>query len=383
MNQKNNAKGRGKKRIFYSSNKDIANNETIFAAISLISNAVASVPIHLRKGYEKVSANENTIARLLRDGVNPNMTTFEFIRIMEVIRNTKGRAYAIKEYDYYENISYIWILNPDYVTPYKDEESGELWYKVKEEYIHSRHIIEVSHISADEYGGISPIDVLYNTLDYDEKIKSLSVEQLENGIGFRYAFKVGANLSIDKLSEYHELIQEYMDKGIIYLDNGKSLEELKNNSFIDPKVFEVEEITVSRVARVFNIPPHKLSAKNITYSSAEQGDLEFLVDTILPVIRMYEQQFNKKCLSNYEKDEGFEVKFNLNGFARADMKTRGEFYFKMIRSAGLTPNEVRMFEDMPPKPHGDDLLISRDLIPIKDINFLLKGGEINDQSIKS
>nr|WP_243125736.1 phage portal protein [Paeniclostridium sordellii] len=348
-----------------------------------MSNAVASVPIHLRKGYEKVSANENTIARLLRDGVNPNMTTFEFIRIMEVIRNTKGRAYAIKEYDYYENISYIWILNPDYVTPYKDEESGELWYKVKEEYIHSRHIIEVSHISADEYGGISPIDVLYNTLDYDEKIKSLSVEQLENGIGFRYAFKVGANLSIDKLSEYHELIQEYMDKGIIYLDNGKSLEELKNNSFIDPKVFEVEEITVSRVARVFNIPPHKLSAKNITYSSAEQGDLEFLVDTILPVIRMYEQQFNKKCLSNYEKDEGFEVKFNLNGFARADMKTRGEFYFKMIRSAGLTPNEVRMFEDMPPKPHGDDLLISRDLIPIKDINFLLKGGEINDQSIKS
>jgi hypothetical protein len=64
------------------------------------------------------------------------------------------------------------------------------------------------------------------------------------------------------------------------------------------------------------------------------------------------------------------------------MKTRGEFYFKMIRSAGLTPNDVRIFEDMPPKPGGDDLMVSRDLIAIKDLPFLLnqKGGETNEQS---
>lgn len=364
------------RRLFCIDNKDLANNETIFAAITMLSNAIASAPISLRLGYEKVKPKDHIIARILRDGPNSNQTIFDFIRLMEVNRNTKGRAYAIKEYDSYMDISSIWVLDPDTVTPFIESDSKELWYKISDKdgdsYIHNRHIIAVNHINIDGRKGISPIKVLGNSLDYDNKIKALSIEQLEKGIGIRYAFKINGNIDPEKLRAYHDLIKDYMEKGIVYLDNGKSLEELKNNSFIDPKVFEVEEITVSRIARVFNIPPHKLSAKNITYSSAEQGDLEFLVDTVLPIVRMYEQELNKKCLSENEKDEGYEIKFNLNGFARADMKTRGEFYFKMVRSAGLTPNDTRMLEDMPPKPGGDDLLISRDLIPIKDLQLLLK-----------
>lgn len=348
----------------------------------MLSNAIASAPISLRSGYEKVKAREHTLARLLRDGPNPNMTTFKFIRTMETIRNTKGKAYAIKEYDnFYGDLEKIWILDSDYVTPIIDTDTKELWYKIStkegDDYYHNSHILEVSHISTDGVDGISPITVLKNTLDYDKSIKELSLEQLQNSVNFRYAFNVKGNIDPTKLAEYHNLIESYMKKGVIYLDNGKSLEELKDRSSIDPKIFEVEEITVSRVARVFNIPPHKLQSKNVTYASAEQGDLEFLVDTVLPIARMYEQEFNKKCLNESQKDKGYEVKFNLNGFARADMKTRGEFYFKMIRSAGLTPNEVRMLEDMQPKEGGDDLMVSRDLIAIKDLPLLInqKGGE--------
>lgn len=368
-------------RAYSFSNGELANNETIFAAITMLSNAIASAPISLRQGYNKVKTSQNDFARLLRDGPNPNMTMFSFIRLMETNRNVKGRAYAIKEYDYLGDITAMWPLDSDFVTPIINTDTKELWYRVStkngDDYFHNRHIIEVSHISTDGTNGISPISVLKNTLDYDKTVKELSLQQLSNSVNFRYAFKVSGNIDAKKLSEYHKLIEEYMKKGIIYLDNGKSLEELKERSMIDPKIFEVEEITVTRVARVFNIPSHKLSSKNVTYASAEQGDLEFLVDTVLPVIRMYEHEFNKKCLSTTQRNSDLEVKFNLNGFARADMKTRGEFYFKMIRSAGLTPNEVRMLEDMPPKIGGDDLMVSRDLIAIKDLPLLLqkKGGE--------
>ncbi|MCR8744345.1 phage portal protein [Romboutsia lituseburensis] len=373
-------------RAFSFSNGELANNETIFAAITMLSNAIASAPISLRQGYDKVKPLDDNFSKLLRDGPNSNMSTFKFIRLMETIRNVKGNAYAIKEYDYYGDISSIWVLDSDFVTPIIDTDTKELWYRIStkngDDYFHNRHIIDVSHISTDGANGISPISVLSNTLNYDKSVKELSLEQLQNSVNFRYAFKVNGNIDPIKLAEYHTLIESYMKKGIIYLDNGKSLEELKDRSSIDPKIFEVEEITVSRVARVFNIPPHKLQAKNVTYASAEQGDLEFLVDTVLPIARMYEQEFNKKCLSEKQKHKGYEVKFNLNGFARADMRTRGEFYFKMIRSAGLTPNEVRMLEDMPPKQGGDDLMVSRDLIAIKDLPLLLnqKGGEKVEQN---
>lgn len=373
-------------RAFSLSNGELANNETIFAAITMLSNAIASAPISLRQGYDKVKPFDDNFSKLLRDGPNSNMSTFKFIRLMETIRNVKGNAYAIKEYDYYGDISSIWVLDSDFVTPIIDTNTKELWYRIStkngDDYFHNRHIIDVSHISTDGTNGISPISVLSNTLNYDKSVKELSLEQLHNSVNFRYAFKVGGNIDPIKLAEYHKLIESYMEKGIIYLDSGKSLEELKDRSSIDPKVFEVEEITVSRVARVFNIPPHKLQSKNVTYASAEQGDLEFLVDTVLPIARMYEQEFNKKCLSESQKHKGYEVKFNLNGFARADMRTRGEFYFKMIRSAGLTPNEVRMLEDMPPQEGGDDLMVSRDLIAIKDLPLLLnqKGGEKVEQN---
>lgn len=118
------------------------------------------------------------------------------------------------------------------------------------------------------------------------------------------------------------------------------------------------------------MPAHKLYAGKQSYSSSEQADLEYLVDTILPIIRMYEQEFNKKCLTTIDRNK-YEIKFNLSGFARADMKTRGEFYQKMVRCGGLTPNEIRELEDRPPKQNGDDLMVSRDLIKIKDLHLLL------------
>lgn len=374
-------------RTFSFSNGELANNETIFSIITRLSNSIASAPITLRKGYDKVRPIEHDFSRLLRDGPNPNMTMFQFTRVMETGRNVKGKAYGIIEYDDLYDISAIWPLDSDYVTPIINTDTKELWYRVStkngDDYIHSRHIIEVSHISVDGINGISPIKVLKNTLDYDRAIKELSLQQLSNNVNFRYVFKIQGNIDPKKLEEYHTLIQDYMKKGIIYLDAGKTLDELSERSIIDAKVFETEEITVSRVARVFNVPLSKVLSKQGT-TNAEQGDLEYLVDTILPIVRMYEHEFNKKCLSNEEKNQGYEIKFNLNGFARADMQTRGEFYFKMIRSAGLTPNEVRMLEDLPPKPGGDDLMVSRDLIAIKDLPLLLNntgGGENNGENL--
>ncbi|XQT20927.1 HK97 family phage portal protein [Clostridioides difficile] len=375
---------RNKSSPFSFCNDTLASNETIFAAITMLANSIASVPISLRNGYEKVKPSEHYIATMLRDGFNKNDTMFEFIRLMEVIRNTKGSAYAIKEYDYYDNISDIWVLDSDFVTPIIDTDTKEMWYRIStkagDSYFHNSHIIAVNHIKEGSERGISPINVLKNTLNYDREVKELSLAQLSNNIDAKYAFKISGNFSKEKLTEYHEMIKNYMDKGIIYLDSGKSLEELKNKSFIDPKIFEVEEITVSRVARVFTMPAHKLYAGKQSYSSSEQADLEYLVDTILPIIRMYEQEFNKKCLTTLDRNK-YEIKFNLSGFARADMKTRGEFYQKMVRCGGLTPNEIRELEDRPPKQDGDDLMVSRDLIKIKDLHLLLsnknnlKGGD--------
>lgn len=364
-------------------NKDLATNETIFAAITMLSNGIASAPLSVRQDYKKLKPKESNLARLFEYGPNPNMTTFQFIRCMETIRNTKGTAYAIKEYGPYNDIEAIWILKSDYVEPIRDQDTKELYYKIKcdgkDRYIHNSHIIAVNHISEDGYTAINPLDVLRNTIQYDQEIKEFSLNQMKNGLKANMVIKLQSKLNEESLKLYEEMIRRFQKNGILFVDSGKDFQELKNSSFIDPKVFEVEEITVSRVARVYNMPIGKLIGSKNSYASAEQSDLEYMKDTILPIVRMYEQEFSKKCITEKDRDNGIQAKMSLNGFARGDMNTRGNFYFKGIRSTWFCANDIRALEDMPPIPGGDVFYVSRDMCPIDKIDLLLKGGEKNGE----
>ena len=343
-------------------NRDLATNETIFSAVSMLSNAIASAPIGVYKDCQKLKPKESDLARLFEYGPNNFQNTFQFIRLMEALRNTKGAAYAIKEYGYMGEIERLWVLNPDYVEPIMDKDSMELYYGIRENgyisYVHSDHIIAVNHITTDGYTPISPLDVLRNTIDYDREIKEFSLNQMKNGLKANVVIKLQSKLDDDSLKIYNEMMSKFKDNGILYVDQGKEFQELKNNSFIDPNVAAVEGITVERVERVYNMPG-KLTGK-----ATNVEDLLYLKDTVLPIVRMYEQEFTKKCVSLSGRGEGIKVKMSLNGFARADMKTRGEYYFKGIRSGWFCPNDIAELEDRPPIPGGDTYYVSKDLIPI-------------------
>lgn len=351
-------------------NRDLNTNENIFSAVSLLSNALASAPISVYKDYEKLKPRENDLARLFEYGPNNFQSTFQFIRLMETLRNTKGAAYAIKEYGFNNRLERLWVMNPDNVTPQMEKDSRELYYTISKDgainYVHSSHIIAVNYVTTDGYTPISPLDVLRNTVDYDREIKEFSLNQMKDGLKANLVIKLQAKLNEEELANYNEMINRFKSNGILYVDNGKEFQELKKSSFIDPNVAAVEEITVERVERVYTIQG-KLTGK-----ATNVEDLLYLKDSILPTARMYEQEFTKKCIPNTERDEGIKVKISLNGFARADMKTRGEFYFKGVRTGWFCPDEVRALEDMPPIKGGDTYYVSKDLIPVDMIRNLNK-----------
>ncbi|WP_394890171.1 phage portal protein [Clostridium perfringens] len=351
-------------------NRDLNTNENIFSAVSLLSNALASAPISVYKDYEKLKPRENDLARLFEYGPNNFQSTFQFIRLMETLRNTKGAAYAIKEYGFNNRLERLWVMNPDNVTPQMEKDSRELYYAISKDgainYVHSSHIIAVNYVTTDGYTPISPLDVLRNTVDYDREIKEFSLNQMKDGLKANLVIKLQAKLNKEELDNYNEMINRFKSNGILYVDNGKEFQELKKSSFIDPNVAAVEEITVERVERVYTIQG-KLTGK-----ATNVEDLLYLKDSILPTAKMYEQEFTKKCIPNTERDEGIKVKISLNGFARADMKTRGEFYFKGVRTGWFCPDEVRALEDMPPIKGGDTYYVSKDLIPVDMIRNLNK-----------
>jgi len=301
---------------------------------------------------------------------NPNMTSFDFIRTLETHRNTHGKAYAIKEYDDRFQVRALWILDPTKVTPVIEQATQELWYEIQGDrgryYVHNSDIIHVKHIHAEGYEGISPLKVLQNTMKFDAEVRQFSLDTMDGAIKASFILRLQTHLSEEKKRQALENFRQFYREngGVLMQEPGTTIEPIKRE-FMDTKVFEAERITVRRVATVFNLPVHMLGeTEGMSYSSNEQRMLEFLTLTLAPIVRQYEQEFNRKLLTPRQRRMGYTFKFNVNALLRGDIKTRADFYFKGIRSALFTPNEVRAWEELPPIPGGDRLFVSRDLSPI-------------------
>lgn len=368
-------------------NSALASNETVFAAVTILANAVASAPISVRRGYKKLAPCEHNVAEMCEFGFNPNMTAFEFMRAMEAQRCAEGAAYAIKRYDRTRRVCALYLLKSAEVEPIIERTTNELYYRIYDDtgynLIHNENIIEVDYVSADGYTkGIKPVSVLRNALSYDREVKTFAVNQLQYGIKPNLVITVNEELNEEALEKYDEMIGRFKRHGILYLDPGKSVSEVKQGIAIDPKVFEAEQITVKKVASVFGVPYAKLWGVE-NYNSAEEADLAYLKDTILPLIRMYEQAFTKGLLTKKERMDGCRVKFSMNGYARANMAARGEFYQKGIRNGWFCDNDIREWEDMPPYEGGDKFYISKDLIDVSLLEpFVMKqinGGGTEDE----
>ena len=361
-------------------NRNLATNETIFSAVNMISNAIASAPPGVFKDGKKLKPREHQLAMLFKFGPNPRMTMFNFIKTLEVNRCTFGAAYVIKEYGYAGAIKYLWILNSQYVTPIVEKDTNELYYEVRNSdgirYIHNSHILQLSYMSNDGYTPINPLDVLKNTIDYDLEVKEFSLNQMKNSLKSNLVIKINTKLSQDDIDEYDEMLENMKKNGAIYVDSGKEFQELKNITYVDPNILSIENITVERVERVFNMPGKltKGSSSNKT-TSTDTEDLIYLKDTILPIVRLYEQTFTKGLLNERELIiDDMEVKFSMNGFARATMEKRGNFYQQMFRNGLFNRNEIRALEDMPRTEDGtgDTYYLSRDLWPADKYDEFMK-----------
>lgn len=372
--------------MFTAGDFTLKNSEIIFSAVLRLSNSLSCMPVKL---YDGLNPAEDELSDLIAHEPNPTMTSCNFFKSMEACRDTEGDAYALKVYGAGMKLEKIDLLDPTRVTPCKDE-SGDLWYRIQPEdgqgyYIHNYYVIHIPFLSTNGYSSVNPISVLQGTLDYASKIERFSVSMLEKGINAALVLESPSNLSPEQREQTINSFREVYEKtggNILLLESG-----LKANSMdlspIDTKYFDVEKITRSRVANVYNIPPHLLGDySDASFSSNEEQMIEFLVFTMLPIVTMYEQEFDRKLLTSEERRAGKHFKFDMNALIRANSTVAAEVNYKAVRSAWKTPNEIRASYGQKPEPGGDVLLISRDLIPlditVNHTDLLLgKGGKAN------
>lgn len=330
------------------------------------------MPIQLYKGSAPMYTDLND---LISFSPNPNMTSCQFFKTLEACRDTSGNAYALKIFSTNGTIERLDILDPSRVQPIMETNSRELWYKItpeqgKEFYVHGFYVIHVPFISTNGYSGVNPVSVLCDTLNYSESIQTFSVKQLDQGVNAAIVLEAPANLSEPQRKDTVEaFMQTYKETSgnILLLESGVTARSL-DLSPVDTKLFEVEKITRSKVAMVYNIPPHLLGDYSDTsFTSQEQQMLEYLQLTMLPIVTAYEQELNRKLLTKTQRKKGYRFKFDMDAILRADAATQAEVDYKAVRSAWKTPDEIRQNRNLPPLPNGigKKAMISQDLATLE------------------
>lgn len=345
-------------------------HEAIYAAVTRIANTVASIPVHVYKGRER--QDTHPLEKLLNLSPNPSMSAYIFKQTMEAFRNTEGMAYALIIRDGLGEITRLDVLDPTRVRPLIERDSREIWYDItlegKTYPIPGYMVLALKHMSANGISGIRPLDVLRGSLDYDAEVKEISLNQLD-GINHGVMLEVPGQ-ALDETRKT-QIVADFLDayessgQRVLVLEGGIKATTF-NQSPVDAQLIDVERITRNRVATVYNLPPHMLGDYSDTsFSTAEQQMQEFLQLTIIPIVQQWEDELNRKLLSDADYKVGYRFRFDTDSLIRADMVAMANKYQMAIRGGWMRMNEVREREGLPPDPNGDELMCARDIIPLR------------------
>jgi HK97 family phage portal protein len=295
---------------------------------------------------------KNIVARLLLSGnayIYPRFSSRG--ELLDIILLGDGAVSYDKSSNTYSISDYVWNINGVFSA---DE------------------IIHLKNNSLDGgYTGVS-------TITYASLSLSLSAnadKQTNNGLlsgNQKSGFLVGGNelqglgaLDTDVADRVADRVNSEIAQGrrIIRLSGSMQfIESSMSNS--DAELLEVRKYSVLDICRFFGVHPYMVFADQSTnYKEAENSQINFLNQTLQPLILQIEQEFSVKLLPRGRRASE-RIRFDLSRLFATDLRTRAEYVKSSVEAGVMTPNEGRIFENREPIEGGDQLFITCNVAPI-------------------
>lgn len=342
---------------------------TVYACVNILANSVAKLPLQTfkktKKGRERDSGH--AVAKLLEDRPNPYQNPFRFKHLIETHRNLWGNAYINIEWGVDGRPRALWLLNPSLTDPKIDLITNELWYVTtlpggKQTKIPKSDVIHLTALSTDGIKGKAPIEVARESIGSSQASQKFKGKFFANGTAAAGILKVPGQLNKDakdKIRDEWETMYTGVNNAqrVAILDAGLDFQSLgmplKDAQFIEGMKFDKAEI-----ATIFNIPMHMVNElSNSIRANIEQQSLDFIQNTLSPILIQWEQEFSYQCFSLPEQ-KTYYLKFNLTSLLRGDSQARAAFYKTMQEIGAYSINEIRAYEEQDAIANGDAHYIS-------------------------
>lgn len=367
---------------------------TYFACMKVLSEALGKLPLKLQYKQNNgiAAARDHPLYNILKNRPNKYMTSSLFWSTVEFNRNHYGNAYVL--IDGYSKNMQLWILDNSKIQIWYDDglilgevpdiyylySAGKKFYKFgSEEILHFK-----SSNTLDGIEGISVREQLKSTIKGTAKSQSLLNKLYDNGFTAKAVLQYTGNLNDENVKTFVAGIEDYATgklenkgiKNIIPIPLGSTLTSL-NTKLADNQFIELRQYSALQIASAFGIKPYQIGDyTKSSYASAEAQQLSFYIDTLLYILKQYEEELTYKLLSDEEIKQGLHFKFNVAVILRADLKTQIDSLSTAVSNFIYTPNEARERLDLPAKEGGDKLMGNGAAIPVELAGIQYqKGGE--------
>lgn len=363
---------------------------SIWSAIQILSDAVAGLPLCVRKTQLPNGAgdgdaadassdgelDDHPIANLLGANREANETMSSVAVKAALIANVSlwGNAYAVIGRDPDGQPNAIYPFPSSQVRPARLE--GDLVYVFMPHGLPSVTVgaADVLHVlgplTFDGITGLSPIVHQRRTVGL-----SLAMERFARKF-FSQGGNVGGIIETPPLSKQarETFIEAWRATysgpeaafKIAALPAGykftKTTADPKESQSLESRVHQILE-----VSRIWRIPPHLLGVMNqASYASIEMQNMEFYQGTVQPICIRFEAELSRKLLAESEKNGKGKVSvaFNMDGKLRGTTQQRYAAYQAGRQGGWLSVNDVRKMENLPPVKGGDEYLSPVNMRPV-------------------
>jgi len=366
-------------------NLDYAENiSTVYTSCKILAEDIGSLPLNI---YRNEEDNSKTLEKkdyrysLLHYNPNNYTTSNTFFTTLEYIRNIKGNAFARIYKDGNGFITSFSVVAPWKIFAYKIVDN-ELYYSYRDNIndkngtlINSNEFLHFRTLSDDGIWGTNPIEKLRLNLSTTYKAFHTIDKFYDNNATSPKALKTSIPEGINP-KEWQEKIADFTAKYGGFKNAGKvislppftELQDITLN-FADAEFIATIRFNADQIASLYKIPPHLVgNFESSKFNNLEQLQLNYKINTLRPILRMYRQELEHKLLTTEERIAGKSIEFNAMAVTETDSKTRIENYKQLFSIGALTPNDVLKYEGGKAYEGGNEHYLMTNLMSVEKYN---------------
>src|SRR4030042_2484904 len=127
--------------------------------------------------------------------------------------------------------------------------------------------------------------------------------------------------------------------GVAVMEGGAEFKSVSVNPK-DAQMLETRAFNVIDICRFFGVSPIKaFDISSATYANVESYQLGYITDTITPLARKIDNEFNRKLFRPSQRGR-MRTELRVKYLMSSDLDTQSNYYSKMFRLGVYSPNDI-------------------------------------------